>query len=1335
MRSFTLTVSTILIFFPGVASAAFDSGQCAIDSHTVALWHLNDGTGTTLADATGHGSAANLVGNIAPKWSPPGLFGGDGLFLTYGYNNSPSKYGAIQLGNGLLNSQNLTLEMYLNWVYQSVGANPSDYEFLGYLVNDGTNMYVKSYMTYVAPYLRCKLIFGVQTSTGLLEVTTPGEYSLQHETWMQAAFTRNYNGSTTTIAIYINGVLAASGSRAGSPTMGGGFAQIGSTLYSTVSWGGGIDEIRLSDIARTTFCSGSDAHCGDWGYLSGDISRNCYVTFEDVADMADNWLLCPGVMGDIDNSGCVNLRDLSMLAGQWLMCTDPCDVNACTYACDEFLRFENDLYQCKLAVGSGAGNRVGLWWDSLFNKQTQTEYLSRGGRTPLFMIFGDDFMVDSADFVVGSVTKTEPNGTQRWSIPLTCSAKQLTAELIVIADGTEKSLWSLSVNNTSGSTRKLQPVFPVMERIDIGNWLENNYYFVPWRSGIVGNIDCDLKYEYGNLAWMQIFSVYNPAVGAGLYTYPKDPNGGFKGMPFKKSYSFGAPTVKHAEITLPRERPYLYDITSPTDLLAGIVKGIAFTYYYPRKDVAAGSRYTLPTTVIGIHRGGWKEALTDYKQWAHTWYTHVDTPQWFKNVFNTVGAWPPFFCSDTQNKYIRSETMQNPDPMHLDQWYGWWDGWQEASSADPYWPFHGAGDFYYNAERGGLTAFANEISAVQAKGTRVTVYIDNRFCWDQSVIGQAHGQEWAVMDPPGVYATYQRPQDKWMMCSYEPSAWVDWLSNTCGRIVHDTGMSGIYLDELPLMFPCYNPNHIHYQQDGAPFSVDRMRQFLTKARNAMRLEKSDAILMTEHAGSDYFTQFYDGSWSQTAGKNGFPFTEQYYDENSLNYFRFCFPEFKLAEWGPSDDWENRTFFNGIGICDYPLSGVTQQTGQVLKENGDAFASLNPEPLIATKIVKVLANKFPVAAKTVYTIYNKNSTDFNNVPVIEVERRAGYHYIELYNDSNTIGVQQSDGNDILSFSIKAKKVLCVAQLPQIISASKVGNTVNVLLSQSSGDEMLAVLFNYDSSTWGFGRGIVVPLTAGQGQFTMPAEHLNAKIILKLFRGELLLDELIMNEQPPSVPGTIVLWHLDETSGTIGYDSAGGNNNLIKGSTYSWLSGSSLFPIPPYRGLKTPTSSCDTYCSSWINPDDITDQLTVSMWAKFTAVEPNGCWLMLMDSKFMIRVSESKSSVQFLVQTPDDIWHQVDAEPMGAGVSIVGAGWNLISGVYDGRRDVNGNANLYFYWNGMLKKTVSFPVSSASQPLMSGGSSKVVIGTSWNPQDTSVNFVGSIDEITIKNVVGP
>jgi hypothetical protein len=56
--------------------------------------------------------------------------------------------------------------------------------------------------------------------------------------------------------------------------------------------------------------------------------------------------------------------------------------------------------------------------------------------------------------------------------------------------------------------------------------------------------------------------------------------------------------------------------------------------------------------------------------------------------------------------------------------------------------------------------------------------------------------------------------------------------------------------------------------------------------------------------------------------------------------------------------------------------------------------------------------------------------------------------------------------------------------------------------------------------------------------------------------------------------------------------------------------------------------------------------------------------------------------------------------------------------------------------MLKSTKPFTISASTQKLMAGGSSKIFIGAApWNTKDTSLNFIGSIDEVTIKNIVEP
>jgi hypothetical protein len=336
---------------------------------------------------------------------------------------------------------------------------------------------------------------------------------------------------------------------------------------------------------------------------------------------------------------------------------------------------------------------------------------------------------------------------------------------------------------------------------------------------------------------------------------------------------------------------------------------------------------------------------------------------------------------------------------------------------------------------------------------------------------------------------------------------------------------------------------------------------------------------------------------------------------------------------------------------------------------------------------------------------------------------------MYYDSNAISVQPNEGNDILTFGIKVGHVLCVAQLPQIISATRRGSTVNVSLAGGASGTLVA-FFNYDTSTWGYGNGVVVPLTNGQGQFTIPSQSVRcSKIILKLFNGELLADELVMGALPVAGQGTLIQWNLSEGSGVVSYDSAG-NHDLLIMSPWYWITNA-----PFGKGLAA-NSTCHTYCSSWLNPDDINDALTVSAWVHITGVDPNGSIIIAMDNKFMFRIDGGKSYLQFLVLTPDYTWHEAQAPPLGAGYIYSDNKWHQITGVYNGVCDANGNANVYLYWDGTLIATNSFAISSPSQPLMSGGSSIICIGAMpGSTANTSLNYIGGIDKITIENVTQP
>jgi len=762
----------------------------------------------------------------------------------------------------------------------------------------------------------------------------------------------------------------------------------------------------------------------------------------------------------------------------------------------EKVHLENKHYICELSL------EYGLKWSRMFNKAIGKKCLSKDDNNPVFMLVGKDLSLDSDDFAINDVTVVEKGGTKRLELLLTNAERKLDCVVAVKIDSSDKMLWSLKIKNDSTEAIKLQPVFPILSRLNIGGDMDDTDYFFPWRTGVVGSVDCDLAHEYGGLAWMQVISVFNPRLQGGVYTYPKDGTGIFKGLLFKKASSNPIDIIRHTENINQFEMPR-------ADILE-FDEGAGLAYYYLSKEIAAAEELALPETVVSIYRGTWKEPLKDYSTWAHTWYKHVDTPQWFKDCYNVICRHPFQFYSKEKKKYIVSdELLGNEDVFQ-------WAFWHDHQDRDDL-PFvqqiekFQAGDFEYHKQRGGLKAFKEEIEQIQNKGFRFTIYINHRFCFYKTKTGQKHAKEWAAVYDPGgkELATHGGPNDKYVMCFYEPNAWADYIAQTCGRIVRDTGMDGIYLDELALPRVCYNLQHTHNRERKNIMPLDLFVQHIKNARDAMRKENPEAILMTEHAGSDYFSQFYDGSWTQTFCM-GFPFSEKHFDENSLIYFRFCFPEFKLAAWGALGDGQHRTFFNGIGFdFNNGNKSYSRKVGQVFKENGDAFASLKPEPLIETKVKKVLANKFPTAEKTVYTVYNKNEKPINAV-IMEVDAKQGYHFVEMvYDEEVKSALNPSETKQALKLQIKADDVICIGRLPQIIQTIQQDGNIIISLKKNIKDARLVAYLDKDTS------GLLDdkdarPIELTEGLAIINPEKLfgrKGKLILKLMQGNHLLDEVI------------------------------------------------------------------------------------------------------------------------------------------------------------------------------------------------------------------------------------
>ena len=70
-------------------------------------------------------------------------------------------------------------------------------------------------------------------------------------------------------------------------------------------------------------------------------------------------------------------------------------------------------------------------------------------------------------------------------------------------------------------------------------------------------------------------------------------------------------------------------------------------------------------------------------------------------------------------------------------------------------------------------------------------------------------------------------------CCAGSELWKDFIARTCGRLIRDLGIDGIYLDSMgsTSAWACYNPAHHHQKRGGA--WVREVGEYFRKVRTAV----------------------------------------------------------------------------------------------------------------------------------------------------------------------------------------------------------------------------------------------------------------------------------------------------------------------------------------------------------------------------------------------------------------------------------------------------------------------------------------------------------------------
>lgn len=548
-----------------------------------------------------------------------------------------------------------------------------------------------------------------------------------------------------------------------------------------------------------------------------------------------------------------------------------------------------------------------------------------------------------------------------------------------------------AVRNLADTPRRLDLILP-----RVGLSCPDPWYLYPSMGVAWSNRDRVLRRSHDGFFPVQFMDVYDRTAGGGLYLMTRDREG------------------------LERQYALVKDGAQTT-------QAVEYTY----QNFAAGESRVFPSAWLGVHGGDWRPAWDAYRAWLATWQEPmVPRNEWFRRVWNFRTSWVQHFSGETwrdrETGAYRTEELLAKDtelfgPVDMNHFFDW-----RISEQYGRW-----GDYGHYEELGGLEAFRAMIAGQQAAGTRVGLYLDAYLCSKKSVIGQAHGEEWAVTRRNGTFMdSYSTPEDPmWNMCVWHPG-WREYLARRCADVVAETGVDGVYLDEGGIDYAAY-----WCWRDDHPHQVPGCDQtgFLELCRETRAQLPAEAVLYTEHAPADIVIPYIDGGYMVALGKGDWEVMPGF-----VHVHRFAFPDFKLLPITSGGSlshgiWDGLRYsmFNGAAI--YSLShghdpgafALIRQANAVLRGHEDAFLTRTPEMFVPTLAEEVYANRFPGERETVWTLWNGRWQSFAG-PVLRIPHVEGATYRDLWNDRE-LTPRIEDGQAVIEQSLGARNIGVVAQV--------------------------------------------------------------------------------------------------------------------------------------------------------------------------------------------------------------------------------------------------------------------------------------------------------------------
>ncbi|GEM_PF-1801059 len=721
------------------------------------------------------------------------------------------------------------------------------------------------------------------------------------------------------------------------------------------------------------------------------------------------------------------------------------------------------------------------------------------------------------------------------------SASGVSVEFQVEMDRTQELKLKMTVWN-NGPEQLIKVAYPMIYGIGWSPDFKDDYYLYPYKTGAILTHPISFLSAYGgHTTYLQQMASYSPKAGGGLYLRTNDSAGLYKILHFEKTDEDGRePTFRFQPVVVEMQNGRSREDLLILDPLPKS-PGTNMSFSYSGMNLKTNEKWDLPEAVLGVMNGDWRAAMESYREWYETWSHKQHFPNKLTNVFNHEGISSiyHFHNKDGYNTDIRKPGHHLMGHVRPTYWsentpdmleHVCWDGaevvtpehqkemesiaqkygkeykiWRDAviDGIHYSWDFT-MGDYGltgYNEMWGGLPAFKKYLAEMKEKGFVVTLYINKAHAGLNSIIGKKYGPQWGVMWPEG---NYYWPYWMWEMCNDNP-LWRQYLADTCKRLIKETGADGIRIDELGgAQRICYNPQHQHtFALPGQYTTLQAQTDACRRIREAVDEVDPNAVLMSETPGQDTMWQYLDGTLSYDLSSSPLTGSRAKGWEGfvGIDINRFYFPRFKFFDYEMFEKYPAWRLFNGTGAFNREWFYNNHEL-QILKENSDAFGSLNPTPLIPTLISMVYVNKFPGKDKTIYTVYNARKSKITG-EVFAIDSIKDFHIVDLYNH-NEVKTTEEGNKTIVNIDLDSRSVGCLAYLPDVMDISVKDKKVNITTNALIEDASVKIVDL---------KGQIITEYEMQGtEYNLPFPDTD-KAMCKLYSGKRLVDALPLKKTIP------------------------------------------------------------------------------------------------------------------------------------------------------------------------------------------------------------------------------